>query len=51
VYVDFHSAMKDERDGLPITLSRDGVHPMPAGYAVMTPMIEAGIAKAQKSAH
>jgi lysophospholipase L1-like esterase len=49
VYVDYHSAMKDERDGLPKNLSRDGVHPLPAGYAMMTPLVEAGIAKAMKS--
>jgi lysophospholipase L1-like esterase len=48
VYVDYHSAMKDERDGLPATLSHDGVHPLPAGYAVMTPLVEAGIEKALK---
>jgi len=47
VYVDFHSAMKDEREGLPKSLSRDGVHPLPAGYAVMAPLVEAGIKKAQ----
>jgi lysophospholipase L1-like esterase len=46
VYVDYHSAMKDERDGLPATLSKDGVHPLPAGYAVMAPLAEAGIEKA-----
>ena len=27
VYVDFHAAMKDARDGLPPNLSHDGVHP------------------------
>jgi lysophospholipase L1-like esterase len=48
VYVDYHSAMKDARDGLPATLSHDGVHPLPAGYAVMTPLVEAGIEKALK---
>jgi lysophospholipase L1-like esterase len=48
VYVDYHSAMKDERDGLPAALSHDGVHPLPAGYAVMTPLVEAGIQKALK---
>jgi lysophospholipase L1-like esterase len=48
VYVDFHSAMKDARDGLPAALSRDGVHPLPAGYAVMAPLVEAGIEKAGK---
>jgi lysophospholipase L1-like esterase len=46
VYVDFHTAMKDSRDGLPKELSYDGVHPLPAGYAVMAPLVEAGIAKA-----
>jgi len=48
VYVDYHTAMKDERDGLPATLSHDGVHPLPAGYAVMAPLVEAGIAKVLK---
>jgi lysophospholipase L1-like esterase len=47
-YVDYYSAMKDDRGGLPATLSRDGVHPLPAGYAVMTPLAEAGIDKALK---
>ena len=46
VYVDYHTAMKDQRDGLPPTLSHDGVHPLPAGYTVMTPLVEAGIKKA-----
>jgi acyl-CoA thioesterase-1 len=45
-YVDYHSAMKDARDGLPANLSKDGVHPTSAGYAVMAPLVEAGIAKA-----
>ena len=49
VYVDYHAAMKDERDGLPATLSHDGVHPLPAGYAVMAPLVEAGIEKALKN--
>ena len=48
IYVDFHTAMKDERDGLPATLSRDGVHPLPAGFAIMTPLVEAGIERALK---
>jgi lysophospholipase L1-like esterase len=38
--------MKDDRDGLPPTLSHDGVHPLSAGYTVMTPLVEAGIKKA-----
>ncbi len=48
IYVDYHSAMKDDRDGLPPALSHDGVHPLPAGYAVMTPLVEAGIQQALK---
>ncbi len=48
VYVDYYSVMKDERGGLPVTLSHDGVHPLPAGYAVMAPLAEAGIQKALK---
>ena len=48
VYVDFHTAMKDSRDGLPPNLSADGVHPLPAGYAIMAPLAEAGIEKALK---
>jgi lysophospholipase L1-like esterase len=46
VYVDYYSPMKDERGGLPETLSHDGVHPLPAGYAIMAPLTEAGIEKA-----
>ena len=49
VYVDYYSAMKDERGGLPSALSADGVHPLPAGYATMTPLAEAGIEKALKA--
>jgi lysophospholipase L1-like esterase len=46
VYVDYYSAMKDERGGLPAVLSKDGVHPTAAGYAIMAPLVEAGIEKA-----
>ena len=46
VFVDYHTAMKDSRDGLPENLAKDGVHPTPAGYAVMKPLVEAGIATA-----
>jgi lysophospholipase L1-like esterase len=49
IYVDYHTAMKDSRDGLPAALSNDGVHPLPAGYTVMAPLVEAGIEKALKS--
>jgi len=49
VYVDYYSAMKDGRGGLPATLSKDGVHPLPAGFAAMTPLAEAGIEQALKT--
>jgi len=48
VYVDYYSAMKDKRGGLPQNLSKDGVHPLPAGFAVMTPLARAGIEKAMR---
>lgn len=38
VWLDFHSAMRDERDGLRADLSDDGVHPNEAGYRVMAPL-------------
>lgn len=49
VYVDYYSAMKDAAGGLPRQLSADGVHPLPAGFAIMTPLAEAGIEKALKA--
>lgn len=48
VYVDYHSVLKDDRGGLPAALSKDGVHPLPAGYEIMTPLAEEGIEKALK---
>lgn len=38
-YVDYHSAMKDEKDGLPKTYADDGCHPNKAGYEVMKKII------------
>jgi lysophospholipase L1-like esterase len=46
VYLDYYSAMQDERHGLPPALSKDGVHPTAAGYAVMAPLAEKAIAAA-----
>ena len=46
VYLDYHSAMKDERNGLPVSLARDGVHPTLEGYKVMEPMVERAIEEA-----
>jgi len=44
--VDYHSAMVDDRLGLPAELSADGVHPNEAGYQVMAPLVERAIAQA-----
>ena len=46
VYVDYYSALKDEHGGLALRLSKDGVHPLPTGFAIMAPLAEAGIEKA-----
>jgi lysophospholipase L1-like esterase len=46
VYVDFHSAMADERQGMKSELTKDGVHPTAAGFAVMAPLVERAIADA-----
>ena len=46
VYADFHTPMADERQGLRADLSKDGVHPTPAGYAVMAPIVERAISQA-----
>ena len=46
VYLDYFSAMVDERNGLKKELSGDGVHPNMAGYKIMEPLAEAAIKKA-----
>ncbi|MEP6778561.1 MAG: SGNH/GDSL hydrolase family protein [Gemmatimonadaceae bacterium] len=46
VYADFHSAMADERQGLPKELANDGVHPTIAGYNIMVPIVERAITAA-----
>lgn len=46
VYLDYHSAMADERMGLRRDLSDDGVHPNEAGYRVMAPLAERAVAAA-----
>jgi lysophospholipase L1-like esterase len=46
VYLDYHTPMADERQGLRSDLTYDGVHPTEAGYRVMTPLAEKAIAEA-----
>lgn len=45
-YLDLHSAMVDEHQGLRADLSADGVHPNLAGYRLMSPLAEAAIQRA-----
>jgi acyl-CoA thioesterase-1 len=46
VYVDYYSNMVNSEGGLKTELSPDGVHPNKAGYDLMGPLAEAGIAEA-----
>ena len=43
VYLDLHSAMSDERQGMRAELASDGVHPNAAGYAIMASLLEPAI--------
>ncbi|WIT11249.1 SGNH/GDSL hydrolase family protein [Paucibacter sediminis] len=47
-WVDYHAALADERGGLPLKYSEDGVHPNAAGYRVMAPLLEREIEAALK---
>lgn len=48
IYLDYFSAMVDEKNGMKADLSGDGVHPNKKGYEIMQPMVEKAIAKALK---
>ena len=45
-FVDYHAAMTDSVGGMREGLAYDGVHPTEAGYRVMAPLVERGIAEA-----
>jgi len=47
-YVDYYSAMVDERGGLPEKFSNDGVHPNEGGYQVMEAVLLNDLSKALK---
>ena len=47
IYLDYFSAVVDEKGMLKRELAEDGLHPNKAGYAIMAPMAEKAIAKAQ----
>ena len=48
VYVDYHSAFADEKQGFPKSLSEDGCHPNPDTYFTMEEMVLKAISKALK---
>lgn len=48
VYLDYYSAMADEKGFLKDELSEDGLHPNQKGYEVMAPLAERAIAAALK---
>jgi lysophospholipase L1-like esterase len=48
LYIDYYSAMVDERKGLNRDYTKDGVHPTAAGYKVMEQLAEIEISKALK---
>jgi lysophospholipase L1-like esterase len=47
-YVDYHSALKDERNGLPEKYSYDGVHVNPAGYKILEEIVQETLLKVLK---
>jgi lysophospholipase L1-like esterase len=47
-YLDYYSAMVDDKGFLKDELSNDGLHPIQKGYAMMSPLAERAIASALK---
>lgn len=45
-FVDYHAMLSDKSGGIPAALANDGVHPNRDGYARITPLARAAIAKA-----
>jgi len=48
IYLDYYSALANTQGGMDSRLASDGVHPTPAGYAVMAPLAQQAIDKALK---
>jgi lysophospholipase L1-like esterase len=48
IYLDYFSALVDDKGLLKRDLAEDGLHPNPAGYKLMVPLAEAAIQKALK---
>ncbi|UZR97962.1 SGNH/GDSL hydrolase family protein [Chondrinema litorale] len=48
IYLDYYEKMVDDKKGLKAKFTKDGVHPIEAGYRVMEPLAEKAIKKALK---
>jgi lysophospholipase L1-like esterase len=48
VYLDYYSAVVDDKLGMRAELASDGVPPTKAGYDIMSPLAERAIAEALK---
>ncbi len=48
-YLDYYTALADDKGAMKPGLSKDGVHPTPEGYAIMAPLAEQAIAQALQS--
>jgi lysophospholipase L1-like esterase len=46
VYLDYHAALANADGGMDAAFAADGVHPTPAGYAVMAPLAQRAIDEA-----
>ena len=48
LYLDYHSALKDDQGLLRSELANDGLHPNAAGYKIMAPLVDAAIQQAMR---
>lgn len=48
IFADYNTAMRDAKGGMREGLAKDGIHPTPAGYALMEPIIKSAINKASE---
>ncbi len=46
VYLDYYSAMADAQGRMKPELTADGLHPSPAGFAVMAPLADRAVRQA-----
>ena len=44
-FIDYHSAMKNDKNGMNADLAEDGVHPTMKGYKIMEALVDEAIAK------